>query len=417
MSKLLYSKSPHYSWTIKSLRVNANIVERSIGIDESFVLADRVDFAWDQANVVLQGHTPQEQVEAILGNEGLLFVTTIKGNTTCPNSALNLRGNGMIHEGQATQTVITHNASYQVDDLDAYDSYCDELNTAKIVLIANLSHYGSDALAEAVVQNSNSSVQQDVLILYVIEQLKTQVVNCTKINLENKSVNDTLTAELERYKEQVKVLKEGQIGRNLEAYVDDMVIKSKTEPEMIKDVEEMLLTLKKAVVNMPSPSNLKQMQWLSSKLAALNRFLSKAMKRALPCLDTLKKCTNKKYFHWTTEAEEALQAMKKLLAKLPTLTAPKKEEELMVYLSAANEAVSAVILVKREGRQAPIHYVSKALQGAEINYLPMEKLALALVHAARRLRRYFQGHTIKVITDKPLSQILNNREAMGRLAK
>ncbi|GJU63341.1 hypothetical protein Tco_1245176 [Tanacetum coccineum] len=168
-----------------------------------------------------------------------------------------------IPEGQATQTVITHNAAYQADDLDAYDSDCDELNTAKVALMANLSHYGSDALAEvhnhdnvnnnminqavqvmssseqsnvvnhseteitsdsniipysqyviesqqAAVQNSNSSAQQDALILSVIEQLKTQVVNCTKINLENKSVNDTLTAELERYKEQVKVLKEGQ---------------------------------------------------------------------------------------------------------------------------------------------------------------------------------------------------------------
>ncbi|GJV89607.1 retrovirus-related pol polyprotein from transposon TNT 1-94 [Tanacetum coccineum] len=144
-----------------------------------------------------------------------------------------------IPEGQATQTVITHNAAYQADDLDAYDSDCDELNTAKVALIANLSHYGSDALAEsnvmnhleteitsdsniipysqyviesqqAAVQNSNSSAQQDALILSVIEQLKTQVANCTKINLENKSVNDTLTAELERYKEQVKVLNEGQ---------------------------------------------------------------------------------------------------------------------------------------------------------------------------------------------------------------
>ncbi|GJV87340.1 retrovirus-related pol polyprotein from transposon TNT 1-94 [Tanacetum coccineum] len=63
---------------------------------------------------------------------------------------------------------------------------------------------------QATVQNSNSSAQQDDLILSVIEQLKTQVANCTKTNLENKSVNDTLTAELERYKEQVKVLKEGQ---------------------------------------------------------------------------------------------------------------------------------------------------------------------------------------------------------------
>ncbi|GKD98289.1 retrovirus-related pol polyprotein from transposon TNT 1-94, partial [Tanacetum coccineum] len=122
-----------------------------------------------------------------------------------------------IVEGQATQTIITHNDAFQADDLDACDSDCDELNTAKVALMANLSHYGSDALAEyvtesqqAAVQNSNSSAQQDALILSVIEQLKTQVVNCTKINMDNKSVNDTLTAELERYKDQVKVLKEGQ---------------------------------------------------------------------------------------------------------------------------------------------------------------------------------------------------------------
>ncbi|GKA38612.1 hypothetical protein Tco_0731163, partial [Tanacetum coccineum] len=115
-----------------------------------------------------------------------------------------------IAEGQAIHTVITHNAAYQADDLDAYDSDCDELYTNKVALMANLSHYGSDALAEAAVQNFNSSTQQDALILYVIEQLKTQVVNCTKINLDNKSVNDTLTADLKRYKEKVKVLKEGQ---------------------------------------------------------------------------------------------------------------------------------------------------------------------------------------------------------------
>ncbi|GJS48857.1 hypothetical protein Tco_0598978 [Tanacetum coccineum] len=142
-----------------------------------------------------------------------------------------------ITEGQATQTVITHNAAYQADNLDAYDSNCDELNTAKVALMANLSRFGSDVLAElhnpdnmdnnminqdvqarpsskqssvAAVQNLNSSAQQDALILSVIEQLKSQVINCTKINLDNKSVNDTLSAELERYKEQVKVLKEEQ---------------------------------------------------------------------------------------------------------------------------------------------------------------------------------------------------------------
>nr|GEX87299.1 hypothetical protein [Tanacetum cinerariifolium] len=104
---------------------------------------------------------------------------------------------------------ITHNAAYQANDLDAYDSDCDEINSTKITLMANLSHYGSDDLAEylsesqhGAVQNSNFPAQQDELILSVIAQLKTQVVNCTKINMDNKNVNETLTAELERYKDQ-----------------------------------------------------------------------------------------------------------------------------------------------------------------------------------------------------------------------
>nr|GEW36562.1 hypothetical protein [Tanacetum cinerariifolium] len=118
--------------------------------------------------------------------------------------------NPRIVEAQATQTVITHNDAYQADDLDTYDSNCDEINSAKVALIENLSHYGSDDLAEAAIQNFNSPIQQDALILSMIEQLKPQVLNCTKINLDNKSVNDTLTTELERYKDQVRILKEGQ---------------------------------------------------------------------------------------------------------------------------------------------------------------------------------------------------------------
>nr|GEU99234.1 retrovirus-related Pol polyprotein from transposon TNT 1-94 [Tanacetum cinerariifolium] len=110
--------------------------------------------------------------------------------------------------------VITNNAAYQADNLDAYDSDCDEINSAKIALMANMSHYGSDNLAEEHNQdnvsnnNLSSPAQQDDLILSVIEQLKTQVVNCNKINQDNKNVNEFLTAELEGYKDQVRILKE-----------------------------------------------------------------------------------------------------------------------------------------------------------------------------------------------------------------
>ncbi|GKE71064.1 hypothetical protein Tco_1529136 [Tanacetum coccineum] len=134
-----------------------------------------------------------------------------------------------IAEGQATQTIITHNDAYQADDLDAYNSDCDELNTAKVALMANLSHYGSDALAEVHNHDNvdNNMINQAVQMMQYSEQsnvvnhsetkitsdsniIPYLIVNCTMINLDNKSVNDTLTAELERYKEQVKVLKKGQ---------------------------------------------------------------------------------------------------------------------------------------------------------------------------------------------------------------
>nr|GEX29603.1 retrovirus-related Pol polyprotein from transposon TNT 1-94 [Tanacetum cinerariifolium] len=97
------------------------------------------------------------------------------------------------------------------------------LGILKVALMANLAHYGSDALDKVHnhdnvvnsminqgVQSSKTSAQQHALILSVIKQLKTQVINYTKINLDNKTVNDTLTVELEGYKEQVKALKEGQ---------------------------------------------------------------------------------------------------------------------------------------------------------------------------------------------------------------
>ncbi|GKD46014.1 reverse transcriptase domain-containing protein, partial [Tanacetum coccineum] len=208
-----------------------------------------------------------------------------------------------------------------------------------------------------------------------------------------------------------------QIGVNLEAYVDDMVIKSKTEQDIIKDIEQTFSTLRR--INMKlNPKKcsfaMKEGKFLgyvvTSEGIRANPEKAKAV-MDMPSPKTLKQ------MQWTEAAEAAFLEMKKLVSELPTLTTPKKGETLMMYLAAANEAVSAVLLTKRNGRQIPIHYVSRYLQGAETNYAPMEKLALALVHAARRLRGYFQAHPIKVITDRPTGKVLNNSGALGRLAK
>nr|GEU78455.1 hypothetical protein [Tanacetum cinerariifolium] len=80
----------------------------------------------------------------------------------------------------------------------------------------------------------------------------------------------------------------------------------------------------------------------------------------------------------TKEAEAAFKQMKHLIAKLPTLTAPEEKEELIVYLAAAKEAVSAVLMSEREAKQMLIYFVIHALRGPKVNYTSMEKLVLEL---------------------------------------
>ncbi|GKE13246.1 reverse transcriptase domain-containing protein, partial [Tanacetum coccineum] len=68
------------------------------------------------------------------------------------------------------------------------------------------------------------------------------------------------------------------------------------------------------------------------------------------------------------------------------LTAPKEQEELIIYLAASKEVVSVVLMTEREARQMPVYFVSRALRGLEVNYTSMEKLVLALVHASKSLK-------------------------------
>nr|GEZ18702.1 reverse transcriptase domain-containing protein [Tanacetum cinerariifolium] len=150
-----------------------------------------------------------------------------------------------------------------------------------------------------------------------------------------------------------------QISINLKVYMDDLVIKSRMEDEIVRDIEETFKTLRiinmklnpkkctfgvgegmflgytvntkglkvcpykvDAVLSLPSPKCIKDVQKLNGKLTSLNTFLAKSAEKSLPFFKTLKKCTKKSDFHWTVEAEEAFKQMKQLIAELPMLTAP-----------------------------------------------------------------------------------------------
>ncbi|GKC83848.1 reverse transcriptase domain-containing protein [Tanacetum coccineum] len=225
----------------------------------------------------------------------------------------------------------------------------------------------------------------------------------TKMSFDLKNVGAT-------YQRLVDRAFQKQIGRNLE---ERMFLGYKVNAEGLKICPNKA----DAVLSLPSPRCLKDVQKLNGKLTSLNRFLSKSAEKSLPFFKTLKKCTKKSDFQWTQEAEIAFRQMKKLIADLPMLTAPKEREELIIYLAAAKEDISTVLMTEREGKQMPVYFMSRALRGPVINYTPMEKLVLALLSVSRRLKRYFQAHTIAVITDQPIKQLLSNSEIFGRMLK
>ena len=143
----------------------------------------------------------------------------------------------------------------------------------------------------------------------------------------------------------------------------------------------------------------------------MNRFVSRATDKCLPFFRTLKKS-----FEWTDECQQAFEELKAYLFTPPLLSPSQPGEELFLYLAVSPAAVSAALIREEEKVQKPVYYASRALRGAEERYPPMEKLAFALVTAARKLKPYFQAYTVVVLTDRPLRQAMSNPDAAGRLA-
>ncbi|KAK2998712.1 hypothetical protein RJ639_022649 [Escallonia herrerae] len=126
-------------------------------------------------------------------------------------------------------------------------------------------------------------------------------------------------------------------------------------------------------------------------------------------------------FAWTAadmpriDGETSSDELKTYLTSLPLLSKPFSGEDLFLYLSVTEVAVSAVLVREGDGVQKPIYYVSKVLQDEETRYPKIDRIALALITSARRLQPYFQSHSIIVLVDQLLRKVLLSPEASGRL--
>ncbi|GKA12393.1 hypothetical protein Tco_0691939 [Tanacetum coccineum] len=190
-------------------------------------------------------------------------------------NALSLSDQGMQHDGQIVHTIILNNAAFQTEDLDTYDSDCDDLSNAQAVLMANISNYISDGISEVPhsetylndmknqnvhamqdfeqppaenVQDTHLQAQQDSMILSVIEQMSKQMINHVnnweKANKEQN--NESVTAELERYKERVKTLEQrlnidlSSREKMIDSQMDDMIKEKLALKEQVDSLEQNL---------------------------------------------------------------------------------------------------------------------------------------------------------------------------------
>jgi ribonuclease HI len=247
------------------------------------------------------------------------------------------------------------------------------------------------------------------------------------------------------------------IGRTVEAYVDDIVVKTRKASDLLSDLETTFKCLRAkgvklnpekcvfgvprgmllgfivsergieanpekiaAITNMGPIKDLKGVQRVMGCLAALSRFISRLGEKGLPLYRLLRKAER---FTWTPEAEEAFGNLKALLTNALILVPPAAGEALLIYIAATTQVVSAIIVVERreEGHallvQRPVYFISEVLSETKIRYPQIQKLLYAVILTRRKLRHYFESHPVTVVSSFPLGEIIQCREASSRIAK
>ncbi|PKA65510.1 putative mitochondrial protein [Apostasia shenzhenica] len=220
------------------------------------------------------------------------------------------------------------------------------------------------------------------------------------------------------YQRMIDAVFKEQKGKNLEAYVDDILVKSRTLEGHLNDLRKTFSTLRRfnlklnpakctfgaasgkflgylvsvrgieanpdkisAILSMPSPRTTKEVQKLTGRINSLGRFISKVGDRCLPFFRYLR---SKKRGQWTSDCETAFSELKKYLTSAPILVAPTIGAVLSLYLGVSDTTVSAVLVDDIKGIQHPIFYISHILLNVESRYLTLEKLALDLLEEAVR---------------------------------
>ncbi|XP_059623093.1 uncharacterized protein LOC132266252 [Cornus florida] len=253
------------------------------------------------------------------------------------------------------------------------------------------------------------------------------------------------------YQRLISKIFKGQMGSTVEAYIDDMVVKSKKKSDHLAHLQDvfgvlrqygMKLNLAKcsfgvssgqflghvvnhrgievspaqaeALIRNAEPKTIKEVQALTGRIAALSRFISKLSDRCKPFFDIIRGHGRQT---WGDEQWQALTSLKEYMRSPSVLFAPEPNEKLFLYLGVSSIATNAVLIRCKEGKQFPVFYVSKIMPEPERRYSRAEQMILSLVNAKRKLRHYFESHPIVVLTTFLLRMILHKPDLSGRMTK
>ena len=253
------------------------------------------------------------------------------------------------------------------------------------------------------------------------------------------------------YQKMMTKMFEPQLGRSIEVYIDDMVVKSKMVSKHVGDLRNIFEILRihklcintskcsfgvgsgkflgymvtyrgievnpdqiKVINSLQPPRNPKEVQKLTGMTVALNRFISQSEDKCKPFFLLMNKW---KGFEWTEERDLTFKQLKEYLSHPPIVSSPEMDEVLFAYITVAPYAVSLVLIRVDSDIQWPVYYVSKSLHKAEVHYLPLEKAILAVMHGTQKFPHYFQAHIVVVLTQLLLRAILRSVDYTGRIAK
>ncbi|KAG9442226.1 hypothetical protein H6P81_018080 [Aristolochia fimbriata] len=239
----------------------------------------------------------------------------------------------------------------------------------------------------------------------------------------------------------------------MECYVDDLVVKTKSRDDHLKDLRATFERLRwyqlkmnplkcvfgvssgkflgfvvrhrgieidqtkiDVIQRMPEPKTLSELKSLQGHLAYIRRFISNLAERCQLFSRLMKKDTP---FEWDESCPRAFENIKDYLMKPPVFMAPVLGKPLLLYIAAQKKSLGALLAqTDDQGKERPLYYLIRTMVGAELNYSPIKKTCLALIFAIQKLRHYLLAHSTNLISPADsLKYIMSRPILSGRLAK